>query len=315
MRKLLLLIAVTLAPHFAAAAMPAGVLQDFEPGSKPASGNTIALLFYPAPSPIDWSSPGTMARAAIHNSLRDDPHAISHVDVYLRCEGEPVVATGMSRKVNWKFYASVLLGAKGIGMMTETYPGQEIKTDEIVSGAAARLGNGRVRALSFKVSGGTCRRALAYWREYSKRGYHNTYSGFTSSPYKGEGAGCAAYAMSFLQIAGLWDPEFEREWSRHIRLPTRLLSGFSKVTFWGYLMGRNEAWASEQEEALPLVIYDPELMYRWVEKVSNNPAAWDKSARALKTQSALEIFVDRSRIQEPAQEFWSYTWPPPAAGT
>jgi hypothetical protein len=45
--------------------------------------------------------------------------------------------------------------------------------------------------------------ALAYFVEYIHRGEHNRFGSLLNSPFKGTGAGCAAFAMSWLQAAGV----------------------------------------------------------------------------------------------------------------
>jgi hypothetical protein len=45
--------------------------------------------------------------------------------------------------------------------------------------------------------------ALAYFVEFLHRGEHNRFGSLANGPFKGTGAGCAAFAMSWLQAAGV----------------------------------------------------------------------------------------------------------------
>jgi len=44
---------------------------------------------------------------------------------------------------------------------------------------------------------------MAYFIEYIHRGEHNRFGSLLNSPFKGTGAGCAAFAMGWLQAAGV----------------------------------------------------------------------------------------------------------------
>ena len=56
--------------------------------------------------------------------------------------------------------------------------------------------------------------------------------------------------------------------------------------------------------------FDPELMYKWVAKVSTAPASWDATARAVKSGMSLGIEVDRSKLKALTDDYWSYAFPP-----
>jgi hypothetical protein len=297
---------------FAGAATAFETLMDTQKLEK-SEDYKLSLLFYPAPTKIDWSSPGAMVRSVARNMLTGDRYPISHTNILLNCKGRPAILTGMSRHKTLSQYWSVLFGGKGLDLLTETYPGYLIRQQDVTSDIKDLIASGRVHALSYKISPATCSRVEKYLNEYKKRNYDKTYSGFVSNPYRGEGAGCAAFSVSTLKVAGLFKNEFLKHWARHITIPTRLMQTplHSAAThLWGYLFGSNEAWATGNEAALPITVFDPQLMYDWIGDISKNPKAWDPQARLISQGPSLEVEVDRRQSPTPTDDYWNYSWPP-----
>jgi hypothetical protein len=289
------------------------ILQDPELFEKPIE-NRIGVIFYSAPNAIDWSSPGAMVRTAIWNTLTGDTNPLSHVDALVSCEGERSELSGMSRVSRWSDYTDILSGRKSLDMLTESYPGNLITEQEIRAELPHYSKLGRVRTLSFKVSKEVCSRTLKYVREYRERDYGKTYAGFTANPFKGEGAGCAAYAMSVLQVAGLLDQTLIAKWTRRLHVPKDLIASKTKSAlknFWDFTLFRwNGHWGTEGGDSLSIVVFDPELMFNWVAKISDQPETWDKTARALKSDTILGLEADRSLLETPAGDFWANVFPP-----
>jgi len=279
-----------------------------------AADDKLSLLFYPAPAPIDWSSPGALVRSVAWNTLTGDPNPLSHIDVMIQCKGAKPILTGMSRKETYSNLKGVLLDGKGLELMTDSYDGYLIDEKEILAEVSKNIESGRVRVLSLKISSSTCSRLMTYIEGYKKRGYGKTYAGFTANPYKGEGAGCAAFGMSVLRVAGLLENEFINRWSRQVRIPTNLMNlpGQAALSgFWGYVFWRqNYAWAGEKDKAVVLTAYDPQLMFNWVDEIAKHPAAWDANAAVTRRGASLEIEVDRRAIATPTDDYWLYEWPP-----
>ncbi len=277
--------------------------------------NRISFIFYRAPKKIDWSSPGAMVRTAIWNTLSGDRNPLSHVDAVVSCVGERSVATGMSSKKDWGLYKSILLGQKSLDLLIQEYPGYLITDEEIRKEAPRYAEKDRVRTLSFKVSAAACKRTLDYIAEYRKRDYAKIYAGFAANPFKGEGAGCAAFSISVLKVAGLFDNEFLQKWTHRLQVPKQLINtatARAKANFWDFMLfGMNGVWGKKGDaESLSLLAFDPERMYDWVASVSRAPQAWDATARAVKHGVSLGIEVDRSQARAPTDDYWSYVFPP-----
>jgi hypothetical protein len=272
--------------------------------------NSLTLLVYPAGKKLDWETPGSLIRSVVWNTLTGQKQPLGHMDVFLRCENESPVLTGMSRIRTWTTYKDVLIGGNSLNLLTAQFPGYLLPTEKVLSYLRPALKEGKVRAMTFALHPLNCSRLLKYYREYKKRGFEKTYSGFTSSVYAGEGAGCAAFAMSFLHVAGLLTKEMQEEWSRHLSVPVRLIAkDQNPPNMWSYIFGRNEAWARENEPSLQLLIYDPEKIYEWLGLFpSEKHPAWGHF-EVIATEKALEIQVGKEN-ENPVTDFWSNKWPP-----
>jgi hypothetical protein len=276
--------------------------------------NRLSFIFYRAPKTIDWSTPGAMVRSAIWNTLSGDRNPLSHIDALISCEGERSVLTGMSSRKNMELYTEILMGRKSLDLLTDSYPGYLISEDEIRKEAPRYAALNRVNTLSFKISPGVCKRLLSFVADYRKRDYPKTYAGFTANPFKGEGAGCAAFGMSLLKVAGLLENEFVANWTHRLNVPKALINSATfKATknFWDFMLfGFNGMWGKNEKDSLPILAFDPELMYNWVAKISKSPAMWDRTAHAMRSGPSFGIEVDRTQVRAPTDDYWSYAFPP-----
>jgi hypothetical protein len=112
-----------------------------------------------------------------------------------------------------------------------------------------------------------------YVREYKERGYDRLYNG-KNLPRMGEGSGCSAFAMSFLELINALSPELYNNWTVKVNVPDKLIGG--KFTGSKINLARlffSFRWAKKNEASTPLVLYDPYLMYNWIKAKWNTETA------------------------------------------
>ncbi len=95
------------------------------------------------------------------------------------------------------------------------------------------------------------------------------YGGALWPRYIGEGAGCSAFGIAMLDVAGLLDEE-SKSWMRTVNIPMSLIGGkfnnnhritgrnIKKTTVW------NDGTGLENVDFVPFSIYDPSLIYYWI---------------------------------------------------
>lgn len=241
----------------------------------------LELIFYRAPSPLNWSSPGNLVRSMTQNlQAQVDgetyPHPISHVNLRLQCGSQPAIYRGMtSVKSNAAYLWDFVIQGSSLDTLLINQKGRSYSKEEILYWLPRLRSRGYVRSLRILLNPGQCARASAYLQLYKKTGLHNIYGGLRSDPQHGEGAGCSAFAVSVLQVLNLFPRTVAQEWQRELRIPLNLLSSQeqrARISFLGYLRGKDRPWAQPDEKHIHLKFWDPERMFRWA---GNKGKIWD----------------------------------------
>ena len=257
----------------------------------------LTVLTYTAPTPLDWSTPGSLTRSTIDNSAfgligrwrdiprprrsREDdhdreyvyeayPHAISHLNVELVCAGSRRILTGMtSLRPDGEYLNGLLLRGKSLETMLEDVPGGLIPPEKVLDWLPVMIERGYVRRVSWLISPKACMRLEQYFNDYQALGLEKIYGGLNSRPLEAKGgAGCAAFAMSFLEVAGLYDAAFEGVWKRQLRLRESYITRGDRLAergIWNFLLyGYDGSWANEDEAHVKLDFWDPQLVFDWI---------------------------------------------------
>jgi len=166
--------------------------------------------------------------------------------------------SGMTRKVLFKGYGLGILFEKIQGMLEET----EINSPEI----QRRSKNGDIAFLQFRISQPVFDRLWTYYNEYKGKGYYKLYNGL-NHPLEGEGAGCSAFAFSFLEAGGLLEmipPEIclidRPAPGSLVHLPGK---NEPRVSLFKLLLSRN--WSPENDPEAPhYTTYEPTWLFNWI---------------------------------------------------
>ncbi|AHZ84367.1 hypothetical protein Bb109J_c1675 [Bdellovibrio bacteriovorus] len=233
----------------------------------------LDLLIYRAPEPLNWQSPGRLVRSMTRNlnakvDGKDYPHPISHVNIRLQCGRERPVYRGMtSIKSNGAYLWDFLVKGVSLDTMLINQTGRSYSEQEILSWLKPLIEKGYARQFRLILNSDQCARLRRYVDLYHTTGLINIYGGLRSDPLLGQGAGCSAFAVSFLRILGLDSENLRKAWQRKLRIPLELLSvkhERARISFLGYLRGQDRPWASTHEEHIVLNFWDPEKMFHWV---------------------------------------------------
>ena len=190
----------------------------------------------------DFRDPASLVKAAYTNYVSpvwtDDTvplhvasHPIGHFFVKVEVPGYPTIMTGMTTiaRADTELVHLTLGRELGIGgVLLTPEPGRLNSAAEVVRELTLRqrrlrvvdglyfrrvkghnvgpeylFEDGRVVFLRVRLPVRNAIDALAYFVEYIHRGEHNRFGSLANGPFKGTGAGCAAFAMSWLQAAGV----------------------------------------------------------------------------------------------------------------
>jgi hypothetical protein len=280
----------------------------------------LTLHIYPSPHGVNWNSPMGLGWSTLLNhyfpSRHHTQHLVGHVTVGLRCSQSDgstrEVLTGMTSEGDADDDKSLLLNGKlGLGILFHIYQGRLQSADEIRDDIRDRLRSGDVSWIKFKINPQTCQRLLQYYDEYVELGVDHRY-GLSPRPRYAEGAGCSAFGVSFLELAGILENDFRASWSESVLTPLQLIGGPTnegrKVNFYSILFGAHRAyrWAKPREANRRLEYWDPDHIYSWIHRnwirESRKP-----SGRFLATQRrgrAVGLVVDRRGVATPSEAIW-----------
>lgn len=267
-----------------------------------------------SPLGVNWSTPWKLTMSILKNQIapvgKKRAYSISHVFVEVKCDSSGKhILRGMTSATTTEERDLVFRQKYGLGTMFHSYKGSLEKDEAIIKDLAPYAGSKRRSELAIKISPETCERLLAYAEEYEDLGYGNMYSGLQADPLKREGAGCSAFAVSFMRVGGLMD-DFTREWQRVIDVPKRFVGGpltGNKVNIIT-LMSKPFARWSDKEAHIHLEAWDPEAMHSWVGKtyyeVLNGSYEGKWPANVSREKNTLKVELDMENRDTPAGDFW-----------
>ncbi len=245
------------------------------------------LTIYLIPSKVkyDWSSPHALYRSYVKNFKRNlftkHSYILGHAFLELQSPLIPGrIQTGMraaSREEQKQYvlkekYGLAILGAEISGRL-ENSGTLEMKKEKYSR-------KGQMAFLKILISESAAARMLSFFTGFvnafdTTGGQGPVYGGAFWPRYQGEGAGCSAFVVSFLDVAGLLRPFFD-QWEIKINIPMELIGGpyneGNEVNFRD--IRKYRAWAQdtceEHQGYEPFEIYDPTLMFEWVENMHQN---------------------------------------------
>lgn len=267
-----------------------------------------------SPLGVSWATPWKLTMSILKNQIapvgKKRAYSISHVFVEVKCDSTGKhIMRGMTSATNTEERELVFKKKYGLGTMFHGYKGALEKDDVVVQSLAPYAGHKRRAELAIKVSPETCERLVNYAQEYEDLGYGNFYSGLQADPLKREGAGCSAFAVSFMRVGGLMDT-FTEEWKEVIDVPKRLIGGpltGNRVDIITLITKPFARWSSK-EPHIHLEAWNPEAMHSWVGRTyyevrsGKYESLWP--ANIAREKNTLKVELDMSLRETPQGPFW-----------
>ncbi len=239
-----------------------------------ARAGEVTLHFIPAPTFTNWSSPQKVAKSVLVNQFAKynggNRHEIGHLYVELTC-GSTHILTGSTSQNNTEERRAIFIKGYGLGIVLKNFAGKLDAQEDVEQDINSLQSTGRSNFVKFLISESTCDRLTQYLDEYKARGYDQIYAGLNARPLYGESSGCTAFGMSFLELAGLQIPEFEKAWSHDLIMPRKFVGGpltHRNVRFIRILTAFRSKWDTDLSNGgFPLHFWDPEQMVVWTNDV------------------------------------------------
>jgi hypothetical protein len=323
MKKAVLVLLVVLAVIGLYARPAVNIAITDDPDSTAGDGGShfvLTVYLIPAKVPYDWSSPDALLHSYFKNFKRNifskNGYILGHAFVQLSAgSAENDILTGM-RSVDRKSQRHLVLGEHyGLSILGTALPGELDEQHSLGKKVERYLQQGKIAFIRMLISREAYDRMMAYYASYKLRldSLGNPglcYGGAFWPRYYGEGSGCSAFAISFMDLAGLFRSEYSK-WKVYINIPDDLLGGpcnnGNEVRLKD--IRKSDGWGKAPEKEgtgyEPFWLYDPTLMYEWVLKTYEQDDSVEKTAiRKVNIERSKGIEIDARHIPLPDESIF-----------
>ena len=172
----------------------------------------------------------------------------------------------------------------GLGVFFKPIPGHVEENAALSEELIYRTGQSRAAFISFKITDSAFQYLELYLDSFKQKGYDKLYNGL-NSPRSGEGSGCTAFGMSFLELINAITPEYREQWAVKVNIPETLIGESvtkKRVSIWRIFFSFR--WAKKNKPSRYLDLYEPWLIYQWVNRVYDSEQKNSTGRYNLKTK-------------------------------
>lgn len=242
----------------------------------------------------------------VHTGYRHHRHPLGHILVELH-DTAHYALLGMVAESRAEMFNSVTKERYGMGALFTIFKGKLETEADNYHQLIDRYPRGDIAYLKFLLGPQAFSRLWQYMLEYSERGYDKKYNGH-NKPREGKGAGCSAFAMSFIELAGLLDTTITNHWRVNVNVQDKLLGGpqggYRTISTWR--LAFTQRWADTTSQAFhPLSYYEPRWIFNWIVD------RWDKPGNEYpikygvqRREAAKGLVFDCRNTPVPTDDIW-----------
>ncbi|MEX1099764.1 MAG: hypothetical protein WEB87_05020, partial [Bacteriovoracaceae bacterium] len=256
----------------------------------------VTMYSFKSPYGVDWSSPSNLAVSAIKNTLAyktgltSNPRNIGHSAIKVSCQNldgkQREIYTGMGSVNSNKEAIDLLWKNSALGVLLHRYKGELDKQVELISDIESGQKAGDINSVTYLIDHDKCEELAAHYDEWIKRKAYLNY-GLLEKPLEYTGAGCSAYAVSYLRRNNIAPEEHKKHWKRTVRISTKLVGPHNRLPYVNdqqefhspkktedganlleLILSANKWAAPNDEEVVELEFWSPDMMYNWTKKVA-----------------------------------------------
>jgi hypothetical protein len=250
-----------------------------QPGADPdpAVLNEVTIYLIPSAAPYDWASPRSLRKSLIKNYVknifRKDRYLMGHTYIELRSSTGEEIVTGMHSISRDEQKQLVFQEHYGLAILGTELLGELDNSAELTTRLDKCFRKGEISFIRIDVNEDAFNRMMAFYQGYKLRldsleTPAKCYGGAYWPRYYGEGSGCSAYVISYLDVAGVLQEEFD-QWKVQVNIPMDLIGG-------PYNPGNEvkmkdirkcKTWADsgiDGKDYESFWVFDPTLMHEWV---------------------------------------------------
>jgi hypothetical protein len=244
--------------------------------------NELTIYFIPSKAEYDWSSPHTLYRSYFKNYLRNmfkkDCYSLGHAFLELRSPLVPGTLLAGIRSASKEEKADYVMKEHyGLAILGMDLQGRLESPEDLETVKEKYSKKGKLAFLRLIITEDQAALMIDFYKEFKVRidsmgSPARCYGGAFWPRYYGEGSGCSAFVVSFLDVPGILREEYE-EWKVDVNIPMNLIGGpynkFNEVEI--KEIKKSKSWddglSVAHADYEPFQIYDPTLMYDWVIKL------------------------------------------------
>lgn len=237
------------------------------------AAQSITLYTFPPAHPYRWHHPNSLLISTIRNyyfSPKQKPvRIIGHMVIELKKDTSAIL-TALTADDMAVFKKSIISDKIGLAVLFKLVDGRLEETGEVQTELQYRTRQYRAAFISFKITDSTYHFLKLYLDSFKVKGYDKLYNGL-NRPRAGEGGGCTAFGISFLELINALSPEYTDQWAVKVKVPEKLIGDSAakkKISILRLFFSFN--WARKNEPSRFLTLYEPYLIYRWINEVWDN---------------------------------------------
>lgn len=282
------------------------------------SRNELTIYVIPSKVKFDWTSPHTLYKSYLKNYTRNllskRAYVLGHAFIELSSPLVPEnILAGMRAASSAEQREMVLREHYGLAILGAEMKG-ELETSTALEPKLNKYSRkGRIAFMKFIISDAATERLLKFFSSFKlmidSNSASNAYYGGAFWPrYNGEGAGCSAFAVSFLDLAGLMNDIF-KEWMIRVNIPMELIGGpyneNNEVKF--REIKKYNSWATncdnDPDNCVNFGIYDPTLIFEWIGKVYDEKSVpGNLPVTPVRLNKSEGIVIDGRKVPVPVDE-------------
>ena len=245
----------------------------------------LTVYVFPTLKPLDWTSPSSLYKSTIDLYLKtiflSDNYLLGHMAIKLQTPllDKPLLTAqtscGMGDKQKMIFSEKI-----GLGILGAALKGRMEPAEVLMHKLNVYARRDKVTFIKYKLNERSTRRIIDFVKMYSsnmmqRHSQSEFYSGSFWPRNRYEGAGCSAFAIAILELAGIQPPD-SCGWKINVNIPMKLIGGKfnqGKKIKSGEIKRTLQWHNGEGEKNVNYVsynIYDPSFVYKWVKNKMQN---------------------------------------------
>jgi hypothetical protein len=250
------------------------------------NNHELTIYVIKSVGPIDWESPSALYHsykdAYISHIFRKRMSLTGHLFVKLSSPllEEPLYA-GMCQTSRRERRRYVLNEKIGLGVLMVSMKAKLENSDDIIPKIDYFTRKNELASITYYINETAAKRLIEFYRNFTSR----SENGITASDYYGgafwprfenEGSGCSAFGISMLDLVGIKEKETEN-WKKTVNIPMELIGGEvnNNQKIKSRKIKRTKQWDEgkgiENVDFIHFSIYDPSLIYQWINEQRNMP--------------------------------------------